>query len=154
MSKRNVMKSVIAMVMVGFILSLSSCQKDEKKIVGVWKHEKGELKEFACTDPILEAQLRAIFQAEVLDNSGTVEFTEDGKAIFLNEGRKEVGTYTIKDGVLTIIAIENMHGDFTCSFPNKTTMQWDADFLAGASASQFLAMGITKCTIRVTLKKQ
>jgi len=154
MSKRIVLKSVIAVVMVGFVLSFSSCKKEEKLIVGKWKYEKIEIKELACTDPETEMMMRLGFQfgasmvAEEL-GLGTIEFTKDGKAVSKNG----TANYKVNGDKLTISDPENMpSGTIYLSFPKKKTMCWDMDMV---ELGEFDAEdGVTKFVLRITFAKQ
>ena len=125
MSKRIVLKSVLAIVMAGFILS--SCQKDEKKIVGKWLLEKVEVKDFACSDPLVTAMLKPIVQ-QIVSSSGTeFEFTKEGKAIFSNDGKAQVSSYKVNDKKLTITNSDNSIEAYDLSFSDKKTMHWEID---------------------------
>ena len=59
----------------------------------------------------------------------TVEFTEDGKAVFQEGVGEETTTYTLKDGKLTIAHFGDV-GNMDCSFPDKKNMYWDIDVFA------------------------
>jgi len=156
MSKRIVLKSSIAVVLLGFVLVFSSCKKEEKQIIGKWKCEKVELKEFSCTDPEMEMMLRMIFQmgaSEMAKEMGleTIEFTKDGKMI----SKSETAKYKVNGNKLTITDSENVSGTIDISFEKKT-MYWDMDLLklAGEDAVDLLESGVTKCVLRVTFAKQ
>jgi len=153
MSKQNLMKSVIAMVMTGFILF--SCQKDEKKIVGVWKVDTIEIKELKYSDSEHEAQMRQYVAgiSATTDRMGTIEFTKDGKVI-LNTIEK--GTYTLDNGKLVVlVGGGSMFGTIDCSFPKKNTMYWDIDQLEDeGERAVYAEEGVTKYVWRWTLKKQ
>ena len=162
MRKKIVLNSFLAIVMVGFVLSFSSCQKDEKKIIGTWKYEKAELKEFSCSDPFKEATLRSMLQQPTGSVSGNeVEFTKDGKAIFRSTEGNEEAAYEVKNNKLTITS-EGLAETYDLSFPDKKTMQWDmnanAEMLAELSelfSTLFEGdIEITKYSMRLTLKKQ
>jgi len=150
------------MVMTGFVLF--SCQKDEKKIVGVWKYEKIEIKELSCTDPEFEAELRAEIAtiSTYVALMGTVEFTKDGKVTLQNAVGSETGTYTLKNKTLTIVISgespfggeKSGGGTMDCTFPKKNTMQWDADALQQGVNEMLSERGVTKYVVRTTLKKQ
>ena len=157
MNKRIVLKSVLAVVMVGFILSVSSCQKDEKKIIGVWKYEKIELKEFSCSNPFVEAMVKMSFQMNagvLVKEMGleTVEFTKDGKVISKNETVK----YKIDGDKLTITGSENISGTFDISFPDKKQMYWNMNMLElyGEYAAELIKDGVTKFVVQITFAKQ
>ena len=129
MSKRIVLKSVLAVVVVGFILSMSSCQKDEKKIIGVWLYNKIEVKEFVCSNPLLTAILKPLVQQYLGGSgvSGEVEFTKNGNVILHAGTYTENATYKVSDSKLTITYNNGSSETYTISFPDKQTMCWDID---------------------------
>ena len=156
MSKRIVLKSVLAVAMLGFVLVFSSCKKEEKQIIGKWKYENIELKEFACADPFMEAIIKMGFQtsaSKIAKEMGleSIEFTKDGKVISKNETAK----YKVNGNKLTVTDSENISGTFDISFEKKT-MYWNINMMevAGENAAEFIGMGVTKCTMRITLAKQ
>ena len=157
MSKRIVLKSVIAVVMVGFILSFSSCKKEEKLIVGKWKYEKIEIKELACTDPETEMMLRLSFQfgaSMIAEELGlkTMEFTKDGKVIT----NQETASYKVNGNKLTITNSDYLSGNFDISFEKKTTMYVEMDLMKFEEfdAEENEEDGITKCILLITFAKQ
>ena len=160
MSKRNLVKSVIAVVIAGFILSVSSCQqKDEQKIIGVWKCEKAELKDFSCTEDTVDV---AFFETsirkhliDVVADFGTVEFAKDGKITVQDVGGKETGTYTLKDGKLTFTGIETIPNNIDCSLSDKQTMCWDIAITMPVFDSETGEVkGVIQYIRLLTLKKQ
>jgi hypothetical protein len=174
MSRRIVLKSSIAVVLLGFVLVFSSCKKKEEpkpqptpsqnEIVGVWKYQKTELKEFSTTaDPSTEAMLKMFLQQQMSgDSGGKVEFTKDGKVIFRDGSgeEEESGTYEIKGNKLTITT-EGGIETYDYSISGKT-MYWKANMDAETLAYLSMAMSmffeeeiaITKCVMQVTLVKQ
>jgi len=160
MSKRNLLKSVIAMVMAGFILSLSSCQKDEKRIIGKWKTEKMEISDFATTDPLMTVMLKPMI-AEYMgmnDFAGQeMEFTKDGRII---TGGSQVGTYRVSDGKLFMTS-DGREQSIDIVFPDKKSMQWNQNVKSAdlAALSMLVTMmleeevEITKFSTRMTFKK-
>jgi len=164
MSRKIVLKSVLVVVVLGFVLTLSSCQKDEKKIIGKWKAEKVEIKELSCSDPLLAAFIRAIFTMaspdDVSEFGGTIEFTKDGKAISYSANGTETATYKVSGNKLTIIA-DGESTSFDYSFPAKKTMLWlvnvlEQDDLLGALTEEYdgLDIPVTKLVIGITFSKQ
>jgi hypothetical protein len=167
MSKRIVLKSVIAVVMVGFILSFSSCNKDEKRIVGMWKFEKTEITDFACSDPLMTVTLKPILQQYAGFGMGVlsqveIEFTKDGKMITTSPyGGAITADYTVSNGKLTIIS-DGSTDVCDISFPDKKTMWMDdnASEEERYNISEMLRetigedVQITKLSSRVILKKQ
>ena len=169
MSKRIAFKSVIAIVMVGFILSVSSCQKEEKKIIGVWKLENNEVTDFACSDPIATMILRPIIQQFMGGGSSDVEyeFTKNGKVNVHTGGMIETLTYKVNDSKL-LLTTNGMTQSYDLSFPEKKTMQWNLNMDKSTLAlySKMIAMAlkyegidvgdleITKFSMRTMLKKQ
>ena len=164
MSKKNVLKSLLAMVMVGFILSLSSCQKDEKKIIGVWKYDKVELEEFSCSNPAMTA----IVKPFVKQNLGLstmfvaeIEFTKDGKMITRTMFGESAANYSVNDKRI-IITSEGEAATCGISFPNKKTMQWNAsaskyelEQLSFTLSEEFEEdVEVTKCIYRIILTKK
>ena len=159
MSKRNLVKSVIAVVMAGFILSVSSCQqKDEKKIIGVWQCEKVELKDFSCKGDIDAEHFRASIQEDfpkLVANFGTVEFAKDGKITFQEEGAEQIGTYTLKDGKLILTGIETLPDSIDYSLSDKQTMCWNiAVTMPVFDSETFEEKGVIQYVRLLTLKKQ
>jgi len=165
MSNGIILKSILAIVAAGLILSFSSCMKDEKKIIGEWKYEKTELKEFACSDPLVNANAKPMaqkyFEGTII---GDVEFTEDGKAIFVSNMYGEmVGTYTLSNSKLTLVTPSRTEV-YDISFSDKKTMclNRDADKLTLDSLHQYLQqffigeieVKVTKCNITTILTKK
>jgi len=156
MSKRNLMKSIIAVIVACFILSLSSCKKEEEKIIGKWTYYKYELKELVCSDADTEAQLKrlATVTASYVSALGTVEFTKEGKVISQRKDETATGTYTLKDNKLTMsLDKEHLFKSLDCSFPKKNTMQWEVNLLEEERNEPLIEMGVTKYIVRMTLKK-
>ena len=170
MSKKIVLNSFLAIMMVGFVLSFSSCKDDSgnngtktsEGIVGIWKYEKAELTDFSCSDPSMTATLKSILQQSMESVSGNeVEFTKDGKAIFRSIEGYEEAAYEVKNNKLTITS-EGVSETYDLSFPDTKTMLWDmhADAEMLAELSGFFSelfeedIEITKCSMRLTLKKQ
>ena len=161
MSKRIVLRSLLAMVMVGFVLSLSSC-KEEKKIVGVWKYDKVDIKELACSDPLTTIMLRS-FAKQMFESAvgSEVEFTKDGKALFRGGDGTETGSYRVSDNKLAISS-GGLTETYNLSFPDKKTMCWDMTMDKSMLEEYSLLISlfleeeveITKCAIQITLKKQ
>ena len=134
MNKRVVLKSVLAVVVAGFILSVSSCQKDEKKIIGTWKYKDMEIKELLCTEIFTEMMIRMTFQmgkgyiAEEM-GLGVVEFTKDGKAITRSGNKTDISTYKAADNKLTITNSYGISITVDFSIPKKKEMYWDMDII-------------------------
>jgi hypothetical protein len=152
MSKRIVMRSVAAVAVLGFILSFSSCQKDEKKIIGTWKYESVEIKELSCPDPLMAAKIRLYIQEEIGNSvGGKVEFTKNGMMIS-SDG--SMGFYKVNDSELIV----NSMMYYGISFPNKKTMLLTADMTDIITLLAMLVweedVVITKCIIQETLKKE
>ena len=157
MSKKIVLKSLLAVVMVGFVLSLSSCKKDEKKIIGKWKYEKIEVKNLVCSDPTKTNELKSKieqFQNAFIGMVSEVEFTEDGKMITrgLLGGEDQTSSYKVKDGK---IIVNDEASDL--SFSGKK-MYWERDMDKETLEGLAMFFGedaeITKCTMRATLTKK
>jgi len=164
MSKRIVLKSVLAVVVAGFILSVSSCQKDEKKIIGTWKYQSVEVKEFACSDPLMTMILKPYLQQNLggLMASGVeVEFNKDGRVISRNAQGGGTATYKASDSKLTITT-DGVSETYDLSFPDKKTMCWDMkmdkemlDSISEALTYFFEEeVQVTKCSVKMTLVKQ
>ena len=144
MSKKIVLKSVIAIAMLGFVLVFSSCKKEKDEeskkeepkkeepkkeevheIVGVWEYEKVELKELTCSNPSLESLIKiALQQPEVVESfieefKGIYEFTKDGKII----AGDDIGNYEIQGNKL-IITESSISGTFDFSIAGKK-MYWN-----------------------------
>ena len=164
MSKRVILKSVLAVVVAGFILSVSSCQKDEKKIIGVWKYKNVELKEFACSDPLATMVLKPYIQqilGGLMAFGVEVEFTKDGKMISRNMQGGSTDTYKASDSKLTITS-DGISETYDLSFPDKKTMCWDMKM--GKEALEEMSeslmyffeeeIQVTKCSFKMTLEKQ
>jgi hypothetical protein len=160
--KRIVFKSVLAMVMVGFILSFSSCGKDEKKIIGVWEYESMSLKEFACSNPFYSTMLKSAYSQTLAGSvAGEVEFTKDGKVVAVGGGMRMAGVYKVNDSKLTLIA-DGMSITYELSFPEKKKMHWELNY--GPAELEELSdeatfwfeedIKITKCSTLTTLKKK
>jgi hypothetical protein len=166
MRKRIVIKSVIAVVAAGFMLSLSSCKKDEKRIIGVWKIEKIEITDLACSDPFMTFALKSAIQqymalgAGVL-SSGEIEFTKSGKMITSTPFGSSAEDYVVSNGKLTIISNGTTNVS-DISFPDRKTMWMDAHASEQdiSDLSEVLRMvmdedvQITKISSRTILKKQ
>jgi hypothetical protein len=179
------MKSVAVVAVLGFVLAFSSCKKDddpkpkeepkkEHDIVGKWKYDKVELKEFECSDPLMTIMLKTVIQqymsmgmAEMM--TGEIEFTKDGKAITrMAEESDDVATYTVNGSKLTTTSEDGFSTTYDISFPNKNTMCWDMN--ADADALEELSEGlqmlveevfglegevqVTKCKIQMTLTRK
>jgi len=160
MNRRVVLNRSVAVVVLGFCLAFSSCKKDEKKIIGLWKYEKTELTEFSCSDPMMTIALKPDAQQYFGYNMvGEVEFTEDGKAIFLSIYGKVIADYKVNDSKLTIISPSRTEIS-DISFPDKKTvvLNRDADMLTLEELRIFLQIEqevqITKCRIQTTLTKK
>ena len=163
MSKRIILKSVLAIVVAGFILSVSSCQKDEKKIIGVWKYESVELKEFLCSDPLFGMVIKSTIQQTIgsLMATGTeIEFTKDGKMITRTLFGGSTSTYKASDSKLTITS-DGVSETYELSFPDKKTMCWDMDMNKKRLEEMSLYYSIffeeeiefTKCSVKMKLTK-
>jgi len=166
MSKKNRMKSVIAMVMAGFVLCLSSCQKEEKRIIGKWKPEKVEVTELVTTNPMQTAILKPIIQeymsSTYIELVREIEFTKDGKVFITASMGMGAGTYEVENGKL-IMSSGTKVERVDITFPDKKTMQLkeDADENAlDALSWLFLeeqgieGVEITKLSTRTTYKKK
>jgi len=174
MSKRIVLKSVLAVVMVGFVLCVSSCEKDnppkkedpkkeepkEHAIVGKWKYEKIELKELVCSNPLMEDIVRGVLQqpdiinAFAADFTGDFEFTKDGSVIRKTTAGNDTGSYTINNNKLTMTS-SSISGTFDFSITNGTMyLDINAFDFAGEYAAQLAGMGITKIILTITFTKQ
>jgi hypothetical protein len=169
MSKRIVLKSVIAVVMVGFVLSFSSCKKPEEQkpnekpdIVGKWKIEKTEITDFACSDPLMTVMLKPILQQYMGSGIGEeIEFTKDGKMIISSPYGGATAEYTVSNGKLTFIS-DGTTDICDISFPDKKTMWMDDNageeerykFSEMLSVATERDIQITKLSSRTILKKQ
>jgi len=162
MDRKIVLKSVLFIAVVGFVLVFSSCQKDEKKIIGKWKYEKIEIKELSCSDVFTEAFIRTMWAmmspADIADElGGTIEFTKKGKVIADGE---ESATYKVTDSKLTITPDvgESMTCDY--SFPDKKTMCLFIDLVELNGGALTMSLGgeaeatVTKFVIGMTFTKQ
>ena len=173
MSRRIVLKGSVVAVVLGVVLVFLSCKKpieDPKPkpkpeiptIVGKWMYEKIELQELACSDSIAEYWIKMAFEepttinvyAESFGFVGMYEFTQDGKLIHPTVMGSEESSYELKDNKLTVANSENLSGTFDC-FVFEKTMSWDVDLIefAGEEAESFIAMGVTKCILRMTLTR-
>jgi hypothetical protein len=128
MSKKIVMKSVAAVAVLGIVLLFSSCQKDEKKIIGTWKCEKTEIKDLSSSDVFMGIWLKTMLQQYL--GSGIVfinevEFTKEGKIMAHTMLGERIGTYKVNDSKLTITSSGFFDGTHGISFPDKKTLQWD-----------------------------
>jgi len=151
MSKINLMRSVIVTVIFGFILSMSSCQKnDEDKIIGEWKHEKTELRDYFCTDSVHSLVLKEelanyVANSRLIDNFVISEYGKIGRA-----------SYTLQEGKLTLKdANGTFVGEYYVSFSGRKTMYWLSEgYQEGATALSYYGMGVKKYTVLRTFKKQ
>ena len=164
MSKKNVVKSLLAVVMVGFVLSFSSC-KEEKKIIGKWKLEKVEVTDFICSNPLSTIMLKPAVQPiiqQMLGGSGVeYEFAKDGKVTFNHAMTgKTVAPYEVNDKKLSI-AYDYITLTYGLSF-DKKTMYWNLD-LDGNTLETIsmlieelagMEVEIIKCVAKITLTKQ
>ena len=146
MNKRIVLKSVAAVVMAGFILCASSCEKEKPKengtgtntgdgkdtttvkehaIVGMWEYETIKIQEIECEEPLMAIMIQTAFQesriAEQFEEifGGTYDFTKNGKVIHLTDEGSVEGSYTIDGNKLTISDFEGLAGTFDFSIANK-----------------------------------
>jgi len=129
MGRKIVLKGVLFIAVVGFVLVFSSFQKDEKKIIGKWKHEKIEIKELSCSDMPTDTLIRTMWAMvpDFIDELVIIiEFTKNKKVIVTGN---EFAAYKIMDNKLTIILDggESMTCDYF--FPDKKTMCLFVDFL-------------------------
>jgi len=171
MSKKNVLKSSIAVVLLGFVLCMSSCKKEEKQIIGKWKAESIIVTELACSDPVMTMMLKPRLSHFFEDSDSAVEyeFTKDGKAtvkIDDEEDLIETATYKVNGNKLSL-TFKSMTQTYDLSFPNKKTMQWDMDMdknmlalysMIIAMSSEFEdldleGLNVTKLTMRTLFKK-
>jgi len=153
MSRKIVLKSILAIAMVGFVLVSVSCKKEEKQIIGKWKFDKVEIKELACTDPITETVAKMVLPAianGIVTETGleAVEFTKDGKAIT----KKETAKYKVNGNKLTITNSDYISGTSDISF-DKKTMYWDMNVLDFVGEVDVTDIGIIKCIMRITYTK-
>ena len=127
MNRKVILKSILAIVMVGFVLSAASCKKDNsgsgkeepkkeepkesQAIVGKWKYEKVELHEFTTVIPDMDVTIKKMLEDMGIDEmlSETfseifemIEFTKEGKAILYSQEGNAEGIYTINGKKLTI----------------------------------------------------
>jgi len=147
MSKRVVLKSIVAVAVAGFVLMFSSCKKpnDEQKeipqeepkeepsaIVGVWIYEKIELYKLTCEDPSDELLIKAFIQMGLLNEFAskiayeTVEFTQDGEVIY-NANTNDTDSYTTANNKLTITK-NGKSSTYDYSIANNK-LYWDIDIL-------------------------
>jgi len=180
MSRKVVLKSILAMSVIGCVLAFSSCkkpdeeqqekQKEEQKeetpsIVGVWNYEKIELHKLTCEDPSDEILIKGFIQMGLLDEVAskisyeTVEFTQDGKVIY-NANAENTDSYTTAENKLTITKNgKSSTYDYSLA---KNKLYWDIDIFKlmdeheeFAQYKNFLAIySVTKGVIRVTYAKQ
>ena len=169
MSKRIVLKGVFAVVMVGFVLCVSSCKKEEPKkdpkeepkkehpIVGMWAYENVKI-----LDPMLAMGLNMFLQGMGVEETfeemfeerfgGTYKFTKDGKVIY----ETTEGNYEINDNKLTIDV--GVSGTFDFSIVGET-MYWDVDLIEMLSefgieeVDMLISLGITKIDVQITFRK-
>ena len=174
MSKRIVLKSVVAIVMAGFVLSVSSCKKEddpkkddpkkespkESTIVGKWKSEKVEASEFECSVPALTSGLKSIIE-KFMEDEGSIgintemDFTSDGKVISSIYGASGA-TYNVSGNKLTITA-GSLSTTYDVTFPNSKTMyceeaEIDSEMLGAMSdvIQQFLTQMGMPVEVRIT----
>lgn len=158
MSKKIVLRSVYAIAMIGLILSVSSCDKDEKKIIGVWEYESVILKDFSCSDPSMTVTAKATVQESLNNMIGSkIEFTKKGVTISLNDG--SMGTYKIEDHKLILGEGSGFVQTYDLSFPEKKKMQMETDLDAFTLVSLSLALfdghvEVNKCSYQTTLIKK
>jgi len=163
MSKKVVFKSVLAVAMLGFVLVFSSCQKEEKKIIGTWKYKNVEIREFSSTNPLLDAGMRiglSTMAPMYVGNmfEGTIEFTKKGKVINQNWG--VATTYKITDGKLVITFDDGKVWNLNYSISDKGKMYWDANLLEIFEGgileitTDTEEIGIAKLVVRITFDKQ
>jgi hypothetical protein len=153
MNRKIVLRSIIAVVLLGVVLVFSSCKKEEKQIIGKWKFDKVEIKELSCTEPIMETVAKMVLPAIVngiVTEIGleAVEFTKDGKAIT----KKETAKYKVNGNKLTITNSDYISGTSDISF-DKKTMYWDMNVLDFVGEVDVTDIGITKCIMRITYTK-
>lgn len=163
MNKRIVLKSVLAVAIVGFVLVFSSC-KEEKKLIGKWKSSGMTIKELKCSDPAGEAFLRLLLgagQGMMADsmNLGTMEFTKDGKVISNSGGQSQTGTYKATDKQLTITMSDGIPVTMDYSIPKKKEMILEMDLTntfgeMGDVEFGTLSFKILKLVVTATYQKQ
>ena len=155
MNKRTVLKSVLAVAILGFVLVFSSCKKEEQKIIGTWKCQKVEIKELQAT-PEIETAVRSLFvlaQGLIKESFGTVEFTKDGKMLSTSNGVAVVSNYAVNGSKLTLTYPEDATSTTAEISFKKKEMYMDSD-MNGFLGSDDENSKITKFVVRMTLEKQ
>ena len=162
MKKKIVLKNLVSIVLAGFVLLFLSCDKDEKKIIGVWKYDKVDVIDFACSDPLTTSMLARfvpqILGAYLSTHDSEIEFTKNGDVIYRGTGNTAI--YRVNDGRL-IITGDDIN-TYDLSFPDKKTMQWEQDMdryyleMISEMIEDYAGyeIRITKCSYRETFKKQ
>ena len=155
-SKKIVLKSVFAVAVLGFILVFSSCKKDEKIIIGLWKYEKMEISELSCIDPFMEMMIRIGFQSSVsVSDFGTVEFTKEGKAITQSTYGNDIGTYKLKGNELIMTTSDGVSGASKYTLPDKKTLVLETNASEIKEVKELIQeAGIIKFVLKMTLAKQ
>jgi hypothetical protein len=151
---------------------VSSCKKDEKRIIGVWKIEKTELKEFECSNPVMTAMLRPMVQqtmgsAAAFTSGIEMEFTKNGKVIGRTPYGTDEATYKVSNGKLIITDKDGSITTYEISFPDRKTMcaTTDADIELSELLQLWLLFGesmdmdiddvqVTKCRVMTTYTKK
>jgi len=149
-----VLKSVLAVAVLGFVLMFLSCQKGGKMIIGTWKYKNVEIRDFSTTNPLIEGGLRmglSMMLPRFVDEmfEGTIEFTKKGKAINQNWGAAT--TYKANDGKLVITFDDGKVWNLNYSISDKKKMYWDANVLEIFSEEIF--EGISQSGIDLEIKK-
>ena len=182
MSRKIVLKSVLAVAMLGFVLVSASCTKEKPKeedptpkpkekteeIIGLWRYDTVCIKEVACDNPNIEAFVKIYVRdfgitAHLEEVFGEAyEFTTDGKAIHRTEKGSDKGSYTINGDKLTITDSEKTSSTFDLSFVDKT-MYWTFDLFDmtelltkhgwESSLVGLSGYGVTKVIFQTTFKK-
>jgi len=145
MNRKIVLKSVLFIAVVGFVLGFSSCNKEEKKVIGEWKYKKAEVKELTCSSVVWSNAIKVGFSkgsalfADEYD--GIIEFTKKGNVIHHRTNEKEDGKYKYKinDNQL-VITVDGEFVPLNCvltetkesvtyeyAVTDKETMYWYVD---------------------------
>jgi hypothetical protein len=175
MSRKNVFKSVLCVVMLGFVLTFSSCQKSEdKKIIGKWEYKKIEVRSLETSNIVMNNAIRAVIPTMFstvmpmvlgYDFNGITEFTKNSKVIFHGTNAENTADYKVNETKLAITTDDG--NSITCdySIPEKKTMYLDIDaiesfsemvdaFAEGVSQGSVTDFKITKLVLRLSFDKQ
>ena len=168
MSKRIVLKSVSVVVVLGFVLMFSSCQKEEKKIIGKWEYKKIEVRKLTTSNLAMNNAIRtmvptafpAVMQTVLgSDFDGITEFTKKGKVI----NGDFTATYKANETQLTITTNDGMSVTYDYLVPDDRKLYLDVDIIEmhNEIVDAFLegmlrgaGLEITNLVIRLSFAKQ